>query len=607
MSVRSAAWTIGVVAMLALGACGDDSPGGANNSNGNGNGNVNSQCPRQLAFDGSSVVYVELGQVKGLRVRYEDCDSLAVAGETVTFEIVGNAAGSQLSALSATTGSDGIATVTLTGGSTDTTFQVTATAPEGSALTFDVTVTGNPIGFVTVEMAYSGTQSFDGFTAYLFQGQTCADLAPFSLPTALQVAAPVPLVTDRPQFVNIPVGTGYAVAVLADVAGATVGFGCTGFQEVTFGEETIVPVTLGDVPITFDGIYDLDDHFDLSGALPPSVATVVNLFDEMTDDNDVNGNTATQDFGQDPAAFLLDFVYRQICCWEATGSNPDWTSCNAQTVKHPYGDLSALYLQNFQSWSGAQPRAFGMCGGLEMGTNEYLQGQVQALILAYIPDVVLRITDIAGDLARAITEMHLSSVLTLDHIENGKFGPFSHELVSMHVQLHDMQGNLNPYSFDLSAAGLTNLTYNGSTAATDGVLDIPQHSFQLDFGKLLEYVYLNGILPLLGYTSTSDMFQDWINCASVGTWLESEIGWFTASEYEGFCIDGLDAAGVAIESNIHSVTSATTTFTIEGSCEAGNLDHERVATTLINGVWSGSWSEDGQSNTFTGTFTGVQR
>jgi len=411
MSMRSVLGTLAVVMVVALGlaGCPDSATGSdSNNTNTNTNTNVNSntntndQCPRQLAFDGSSVVYVQLGLSKGLRVRYEDCDARAVPDVQVAFEIVGDAAGSQLSALTAQTGSDGIATVILTGGGTDTTFQVTATAPEGSVRTFEVIVTGSAIGLITAEMSYSGVEPFNAFTAYLFQGVGCGDLTPFNLPTAYLVAAPVTHLSDRPGFINVPVGAGYAVAVVAEVDGSTLGFGCANNLEVVFGEETIAPVALGDIPVQFNGVYDLDNHFDLTGTMPPSVATVVSLFDEMTDDNDVNGNPATQDFGQDPAAFLLDFVYRQFCCWEAMGSNPDWSSCTAQTYQHDAGDLSAIYLQDFQSWDGAQPRAWGLCGALEMGTNETLQNEVQTMILAALPDAALRITNIAGDLARAI-------------------------------------------------------------------------------------------------------------------------------------------------------------------------------------------------------------
>ncbi len=606
MNIRSVVGTIGVVTVLALGACGDSSPSDRTN-NANSNTNTNDQCPRQLAFDGSSVVYVQLGLYKGLRVRYEDCDARAVAGAQVAFEIVGTPAGSQLSALTAETGSDGIATVILTGGPTDTTFQVTATAPEGSIRTFEITVTGRSIGFLTVEMSYAGTEPFNSFSAHLFAGMDCDDLTPFSLPAAYLVSAPVAQLSYRPQFANVPTDTTYAVAVVAKVDGSILGFGCVDALAVAFGEETIASVFLRDIPVEFDGVYDLDNHFDLTGSMPPSVATVVNLFDEMTDDNDVNGNPATQDFGQDPAAFLLDFVYRQFCCWEATGANPDWDSCTAQTYQHDSGDLSAIYLQDFQTWDGAQPRAWGLCGALEMGTNEYLQDEVQTMILATLPDVVGRISDIAGDLARAINQLHLTSELTLEHIAGGKFGPFTHELVTMIVELHDLNGALQTFEFDLAAAGLTNRSYTGSTSSADGVLDIPLHSFDLDFGKLLEYIYLHGILPLLGYTSTADMFMDWINCVSVGTWLEAEVGWFSAAEYEQYCIAGLNAAGAAIEDNIHSVTNTTTTFTIAGTCEAGELNHERVVTTLINGVWNGSWSESGQSDTFTGTFTGTRQ
>ena len=52
-----------------------------------------------------------------------------------------------------------------------------------------------------------------------------------------------------------------------------------------------------------------------------------------------------------------------------------------------------------------------------------------------------------------------------------------------------------------------------------------------------------------------------------------------------------------------------TQFTLEGSAQPDQLDGRRVATTLKNGVWTGTWVDSATSAnaSFPGTFTGVRQ
>jgi hypothetical protein len=155
--------------------------------------------------------------------------------------------------------------------------------------------------------------------------------------------------------------------------------------------------------------------------------------------------------------------------------------------------------------------------------------------------------------------------------------------------------------------GLSTISYSGNTVAQGNVLEIPEHSFQIEFGKLVQYIYLNGLLPALGYGSTAEMFADWIDCHSVGVWLEDQIGYLTVAAYEGYCNAGIALAGDYIDGQMATWIDVTTEFTLQGTADAGTLNERRVVQTLVNGLWQGSWTEGTSSATFDGDFTGERR
>ena len=61
--------------------------------------------------------------------------------------------------------------------------------------------------------------------------------------------------------------------------------------------------------------------------------------------------------------------------------------------------------------------------------------------------------------------------------------------------------------------------------------------------------------------------------------------------------------------NMASWIGGDTQFTLQGRPTADRLDAHRVATTLKNGVWTGTWTDGGSTTAtpFPGTFTGVRK
>lgn len=611
---------IGVAAFLAAG-CGDDAPGGTNTNH---NGNFNQNCPPALAIQGATQVQLMVNAQVDLAVRVTDCESQPLSGTIVTYTVDGSAGGAVLSVASAVTSGDGLASVTLTAGDSDATFHVTASTPGAVAVVWDITVTTDPIGLISVNMSYTGDKVFDQFDSYLFQDHACASVDPFNIQGAAMGAAPVATLSAHPQFPGVPVGSNYSVAVVASFGGEVIGFGCVDALNVTAGQITEADVVIADLPVRFDGLYYLDNHFDLTGALPPSVASVLRILDEMTDDHDLDGNATTDQWGLDPAAFLLDFVFRQFCCWTAddtdpnqTGIQADWDSCSAQSFKHDYGDLEVLYQEDFQSWDGAQPRVTGSCGILDQAIsgqdlNRYAQDYVQGYIDDYVPDFVTNLLQMVGDLARVFTQMHIYSELNVSDIYLHKQGNFTHELKTLVVELHDQNGTLHTFLVDLASAGMSNTSYSGSTEATDVTLTIPTHSFTLELGKLVQYVYLNYLLPLFGVTDTAGLLAQWIDCSVVGAWLYDQInsisgtlgGLITSADVVGYCNSGLQAAGNYIDTSMDDWISAAADFQLSGTCDGDEVDADRVAQSLVNGAWNGVITENSFTASFSGTFTG---
>jgi len=592
-SVRLALVVLLTAPLLACG--GDDDPPGPGELMG-----------ARLEFVSPQTQSLRYGATADLRVRYVLGDGSPVSGAILGYEIDGFAADSSLAARQASTGDTGEANVPVTVGSADLSFRVIVTPPVGDPITFTIGVADFDAGSINVEMGYTGTKRLDNFEAVLFDGATCASLDPTALPTALIAAAPVDNITARPGFSPVAAGPGYAVAVVAEIAGRLEGFGCTDGILVEVAKETLVHVDIFDQdrPVLIEGPYELDNILDFGGLLPPSIDTAVNVLDELTDDNNIDGNAATMDYGQDPGAFLVDFAMRQTCHWECM-SGEDFDTCSE--INHRTGDISAIYLESFRTWPGAEAAFFGGCGTWEDAVIP-AQNLVNAQITSRIPSSVIMFATMAGDLARAIDQAHIISYLTLDPAVEGQ-ADFTHELQRMVVVLHDLSGVEHVVEVDLRDAGFSAMPTADAVAMIIGSrLELAEHSFTLEWGRLLTHIYRRGLLPVLGYTSSAAMLDDWVDCAAVGASLAASVGVLSEAQYTDACSAGLAAAGALLDDvGIGALVDDVGTLRLQGTAVAADLSADGLAQSLDDGRWSGAWGEGADTGDIEGTFTGIRR
>ena len=115
--------------------------GGDGGTGGGSDGGSTTQAgSRRLSVVGNPLVQLQVGGTAHLSVGLVQDNLGPVSGETITFAIAGAGQGSTLSAQTATTDAQGTATVDLTAGTNQTTFQVTAAAPGAKTVAFGVQI-----------------------------------------------------------------------------------------------------------------------------------------------------------------------------------------------------------------------------------------------------------------------------------------------------------------------------------------------------------------------------------------------------------------------------------------------------------------------------------
>jgi hypothetical protein len=179
----------------------------------------------------------------------------------------------------------------------------------------------------------------------------------------------------------------------------------------------------------------------------------------------------------------------------------------------------------------------------------------------------------------------------------------------MTVTIHDLDGVESEFTFDVLAAGLGGRPRSMDTRimVTGNRVDLPMHGFDIDFGLLIRYIYVNGILPLLGYDSSAEMLRDWIDCAAVGARVAETLTFIDAPTATDYCDTALGAAGTFLDFGIDGVIGAEGVLSLQGTATAGDPLPDGTATTLNGGVWMGGWAEGAaDSGDVAGTFSGTR-
>ena len=223
-----------------------------------------------------------------------------------------------------------------------------------------------------------------------------------------------------------------------------------------------------------------------------------------------------------------------------------------------------------------------------------------------LPASILGFVASASDIASAINNAQIGSTLELATPGTDGSAAMSHTLETMTVTLRDLSGVPMTTEFDLRDAGLSMLTTEAMAAVTGTTLTLPAHSFALHYGRLVQYIYTEILLPRLGYASTAEMFSAWVDCESVADRIAATVGTglLSRDDYVSYCNFGVAAAGVALETSLPDLVGGEGTLTLMGEGQFVVPTRGTTASAIENGMWMGSWGEGTDTGAITGQFMG---
>lgn len=503
-----------------------------------------------LEFVTGPAIDVSSNAAAELTVRYMSPKDEPVQG-SVWFDVEGDANGSTLDSAGGSTNSDGEGTVNLRAGSMAADFTVVASADYANPISFQVHVgqlAGK--GSLRVSLTYEGIRRLHGADIYLYEGGTCEDLDPNAPPPA-DLLQSVQSIRDDATFEGLEPASQWAIlAAAVNETGHVAAWSCYPQAVIEDEGETLVELPLQDIPLSSEGRWELQNHFDVSEALPDSVDRLFDAMDEMSDDEN------------DPATFILDMIRDQI-------------------------DNDGLRL----AFDAAR---------IYFNLDEDLNQQ----ILDVAPDFAIDALHAGGDLGRALNDLQIDSDLRLGQPDEFGVITADHQLIDLVLTL---DGVTNRFSLanDVHVQGTTaqNVLI---TVVDEHELQIEQHEFRVGLGTLVLFALNNMVLPRFDGSpeSISDLLTNVVDCESVGDWLAETVDMGSSSTWEDICGFGLAAASLYAEQQLLTLNDGYDTLTLEGTAEIkdpnGDLGFDRID----EGVWTSTWSGSSGSVQFPGTFEG---
>lgn len=515
--------------------------------------------------DGSGAYTLELldesdialsrGMSVSLRVRYLTDDGDPAPG-AVYFDLDGADQGARLQAGAVETDADGVSEVDLRAGTTDTTFDVLITADYANAITAHVTVTADGAGDLRVVATYEGDRRVNGMDVYLFTDIDCEDIDLADPPPADRLQSSRSM-RDPVTFEALEAETQWSVLVLAiGDAGTPVLSGCLADATIVGGEETVVEVPLGDIPLIFEGPFEVESHFMIADSLPPDVRSTFDILDEISDDRN------------DPATFLLDLLGDQVL---------------------DDGVLEFAY------------QAARMALGIDEAVND--------VILDWMPDFCWDALQAGGDLARVLEDAQVDSTLTIE--ENEAAGPddaitreAQHELVDLVLTL---DGVTNRFSIDRDVGVHdTSALHVPITASGDDEMQIGAHTFHIGLGTLARFAMNRVVLPR--FEGSPDSLAEFVSEAMPCDWIGEEIAYWVGfgddDMWRGVCEVGASMMGTYVEASILDLDDRYDTLSLEGTAKLQDETKDLAIDGLEDGVWNAALVGPAGRFPVEGTFEG---
>jgi hypothetical protein len=512
-------------------------------------------APYELELLSPAEVTLSRGMSATLRARYLDPDGRPAMGP-VYFDLEGDAPGAGLQAAAVETDGDGVAEVDLRAGSSDSAFDVRVSADYAEDLVAHVTVTEDGAGDLRIVARYEGERRVYGADVYLYADAACDEVEPAAPPPADRLES-TPSLREDARVRALESGSRWSVLVLGiGEGGSPVVVGCASDATIEGGAETVVEVTLAEIPVTFAGPFNVESHFAITDSLPPDARDVLGVLSEIADDPN------------DPATYLLDLLGDQI---------------DSDILRFAYvGARAAL--------------------GIDEAVND--------VILDWMPGFVWDALQAGDDLASALEDAQVDSILTVDEPAAGPGDAGTrearHELVDLVLELDGVTHRFN-IGRDLGVND-TSVQHVPVVLESESESEVRlgAHDFQIGLGTLARFAMNEVVLPRFdgGYDSLAEFVAEAMPCE----WIGDEVAYFVGvggdDFWAGLCELGAGMMGQYAENSILQLDDRYDTLSLEGTAQLGDETKDLAIDALDDGDWSSALAGPAGRLPVAGTFEG---
>lgn len=424
-----------------------------------------------------------------------DSDGHPVEDALVSFEANFGNSGMSISTMNAVTDSEGIAKATLTAGESPGTGELTAKteSPDVPPIKWMIGTSTKDAAAYNVSFEHSGTAQVGPITARLYPDSvTCESLESNPAQTAvLERTGSVDAAGDFPTiiFSDRPNGDSYTVAAwaysLTHNGDVEVAYGCTAPNPtIEAGESVDVLVELVDHMPNIVGQFNVIHEFDLVGALPDNVQTVVNLIGRLAND---------------PGSFVVGCP---------SGSTDPGCPAGSQGLLNLLADF--LPDGNFKD---------AINGFLDSNIgNSVLRDAINAVAQSWLdraPAWVGNTVNVTGDIVDTLTHFKVEGTMTFDEAPEVSFDADTGELIGVLPAKSGSQmwsdfvfrwrvgcsDAPDPEACASRRMGSTQLGIEAVSGEFDGALlgssdlQINQHTLSLNYGAMLVAIIEKIVLP----------------------------------------------------------------------------------------------------------------
>ena len=544
--------------------------------------------PYKLEIEGESELSLYYNEEVELRVRYlDDGNQDGPAGDQPVFdgavELSFEPEDQSFAALRSRarrTDSNGMAVFTLTTNGFTGRFRVIARAANARPVAWTVRVSKDPLGGVNVRVQYDAasgrylSSEFSEIRVKLIEGTCTTALTANNRRYSFTGPSIAPFDGDDISvFENVPGAVEFAALAWGrNTDGRNIARGCTDGVTSSSGMPTEAIVTMNDEPLEFKGVFNVDHQFDITEMLRGTNDDGLNSFvDALEILGAIGGGTG---MGMYPRG---DALIRLLC----DRANIDATVCAAINL---FGGARIIEEGINDNLDAETLAALDVFGDLYTNLSVFnVYGEIE--FLANYPTVegYLRDNESRWQGIRFVWRNDCAAMNADDCVREFPF-------------VEDDQGRESPIT----------ARFDALYEASDDTLFMSRHQMSLSYGRLVVIALERWILPQAIPEADADMngiitFAEFlgvlVDCTSIAN---------GDATIEGLCTAGLTLGGEFLRNELLNIDDSTDLITLEGSVKVADMVVDLRADQLYDGVWNGTFGEDGDLTSNIGSFEGCR-